>query len=105
MRRIVHDGDPGLVRALDWPRRRDPKVAREFDRLLTKGRKPAGSPHRGHLRAACRRRGHGDRAVPARPAADVERTLAKTFTEQNLGLRLATDAAFLQRARRMLATG
>jgi hypothetical protein len=34
--------------------------------------------------------------------ADVEQTLAKTFAQQDLIGRLATDPAFLERARRVL---
>jgi hypothetical protein len=36
---------------------------------------------------------------------DVEQTLAGTFAHQELIVRLATDPAFLDRARRMLQRG
>lgn len=102
MRGIARNGDPELVTALDWPRRKSERVARRFDRYLTKGGSlPGVIAEASYVRPA----GKTGTAVALflrdLPPA-VEQTLAKTFAQQDLIARLATDGAFRDRARRVL---
>lgn len=103
MRRIGRDGGPELVTTLDWPRRQSKQAARQFDRFLAKGGSlPGVITEAAYVRPAGRA-GTAFALFLRDLPSDVEQTLHQTFAQQNLIVRLATDAAFLQRARRVLA--
>lgn len=105
MRRIGLRGDPRLVHVLDWPRRGDESVRRAFDRFLAKGGTLPGTITEA---AYMRPRGRGGVAVALflrDLPAGVEATLHRTFTQQQVMIRLATDPAFLERARTILGSG
>lgn len=80
-------------------------LARRFDRYLTKG----GSLPGVITEASYVRPTGGSGTVVAlflrELPPDVEQTLRSTFAHQKLIVRLATDPAFLQRARRALGGG
>ena len=103
MRRIAHHGDADLIRALDWPRRKTPRLARRFDRLMTKGGSLPGVISEASYVRPARGEGAAIALLLRNLPPDVEQVLAKTFAQQDLILRLATDKAFRERARRMLA--
>lgn len=103
MRRIGTGGDRELIELLDWPRRRHEEVRRGFERFLTKGGSlPGVLTEASYLKP---RGGEGLavalflRDLPP----EIESTLAKTFTQQQLIEKLATDAGFRGRARELLA--
>ncbi len=102
MRRIAHHGDPYLVRALDWPRRKTPRLARKFDRLMTKGGSLPGVISEASYVRPAGRAGMAIALFLRDLPADVELALSKTFAQQDLILRLATDKVFRERARRLL---
>ena len=103
MRRIGRHGDPELVTALDWPRRQNEQMARRFDRFLAKGGSlPGLITEADYVRPAGRPGAAIALFLRDLPPA-VEQTLQRTFAQQKLIVRLATDAAFLERARRVLA--
>lgn len=105
MRHIGRRGNLDLVAALDWPRRRDKQLARRFDRYLIKGGNlPGVITEASYVRPA----GGAGTAVALflrDLPPGVEQTLKKTFAQQKLIVRLATDPAFLDRARRVLGEG
>lgn len=105
MRRIARRGDRELVAALDWPRRRDKQAARALDRYLTKGGSlPGVVTEASYVRPAGRPGTAVALFLRDLPPA-VEQTLRETFVQQQLIVRLATDEAFLARARRVLGDG
>lgn len=103
MRRIGAGADPRLIELLDWPRRENEEVRRDFERFLIKG----GSLPGVLTQASYLKPREGDglavalflRDLPP----DIEGTLAKTFTQQQLIKKLATDEGFRTRARDRLA--
>ena len=103
MRRIGRRGDPELVSALDWPRRQSKRMTRRFDRFLAKGGSLPGVITEASYVRPARRAGTAVALFLRDLPADVEQTLQKTFAQQDLIVRLSTDAAFLERARRVLA--
>lgn len=103
MRHIGDRGDRELVNSLDWPRRRSKQLARRFDRYLSKGGSLAGViTEASYVRPAGVRAGTAVALFLRDLPPAIEQTLAKTSAQQKLIMRLATDRAFLQRARRAI---
>ena len=102
MRRIGQHGDPELIQALDWPRRNTPRLARRFDRLMTKGGSLPGVISEASYVRPAGAKGTAIALFLRNLPPDVEQTLTKTFAQQDLILRLATDKPFRERARRVL---
>jgi beta-lactamase class A len=102
MRAIARDGDRELVTALDWPRRNSASVARRFDRYLTKGGRQMGVITQAAYVRPAGKPGMAIALFLRNLPPDVEAVLAKTFSQQELITKLATDRAFMAQARRVL---
>jgi beta-lactamase class A len=102
MRRIGRHGDPELVTTLDWPRRRSEAFARRFDRYLTKGGSLPGVVTEASYVQPAGRPGVAVALFLRDLPPDGEAILAKTYAQQDLIAKLAEDAAFRQRAQRVL---
>jgi len=102
MRRIGRNGDSELVMTLDWPRRKSKRTARRFDRFLAKGGTLPGVITEVAYVQPAGRAGTAVALFLRDLPPTVEQVLRRTFAQQALVVRLATDAAFLQRARRTL---
>ncbi len=103
MRRIGLAGDPELVKLLDWPRRTTPELGKEFELYQSKGGSLPGV-----ITEASYIRPRGRPGVAAvlflyDLPPEIEAVLGRSFTQQQLILRLATDEAFQDHARTVLA--
>ena len=103
MRDIASDGDRQLVELLDWPRRKDAGLHKNYERVLLKGGSLPGVVTEA---AYVRPRGRSGVAVALflrDLPPKVEASLHKTFVQQQLLLRLASDARYRANAARRLA--
>lgn len=103
MGNIGRDGDRQLVELLDWPRRKDAKLRENYTRVLLKGGSLPGVVTEA---AYVKPRGRPGVAVALflrDLPPKVEASLHKTFIQQPLLLRLASDAAYRAKAAAILA--
>ena len=100
---IGRAGDRRLVELLDWPRRQDAGLRKRYARVLLKG---GSLPGVATEAAYVKPRGRPGVAVALflrDLPPDVEASLRKTFVQQPLLLRLASDERYRARAARVLA--
>jgi len=103
MRSVGRNGDRGLVELLDWPRRKTAQLRKDYERVLLKGGSLPGVITEA---AYVKPRGQAGVAVALflrDLPAQVEASLGKTFVQQQLLLRLASDARYRVKAATMLA--
>lgn len=94
---IARDGDPALVAALDWPRRRFAENAATYDRYLAKGGSFAGVITEADDVEPKGRPGTAVALFFRDLPEDVEQALSTTVSQQALIRRIATDPAFAAR--------
>ena len=103
MRSVGRNGDRQLVELLDWPRRKTAELRKRYERVLLKGGSLPGVVTEA---AYVKPRGQAGVAVALflrDLPADVEASLGKTFVQQQLLLRLASDARYRAKAATLLA--
>jgi len=103
MRDVGRGADRQLVELLDWPRRKDAKLRKGYTRVLLKGGSLPGVVTEA---AYVKPRGRPGVAVALflrDLPPNVEASLGKTFVQQQLLLRLASDARYRAKAATMLA--
>ncbi len=103
MRNIASDGDRQLVELLDWPRRMNAELRKDYERVLLKGGSLPGVITEA---AYVKPRGRSGVAVALflrDLPAEVEASLHKTFVQQQLLLRLASDTRYRANAAQRIA--
>jgi len=103
MRDIGSDGDRQLVELLDWGRRKNAKLRKDYTRVLLKGGSLPGVVTEA---AYVKPRGRSGAAVALflrDLPPKIEASLRKTFVQQQLLLRLASDARYRAKAAQRLA--